>query len=664
MDRPASSAPTAHGNPAEASERHRSNALLRATLEATADGIVVLTPDRRVLLRNEQFLRMWNIPPEFADSDADEIIRYVFDQLQDPEEAIGRLDELLSSPYAEGFDRVDFKDGRVYERYTGPVCVQDGVPARVLAFRDITARVAAEREAREAKEVAEAANRAKSDFLDNVSHEIRTPLNGVLGLTRLLLAEQLTARQRKYVELADASASSLLNLIEDLLDLGKIESGRMELDEAPFDLHDLLRELDEIYRVRAQEKGIAFSLEVDARVPQALRGDATRLRQVLHNLLSNALKFTTQGEFGLIVGRAAASRGNDLLRFTVFDTGIGIAPEVQQRLFTRFTQADRATSRRFGGTGLGLAIVKQLCDMMGGSILLQSEPGRGSSFRCELPFVEVPFSELAPAPVAPRVVEATPRHATRVLVAEDNATNQVVVRGLLAQAGYHDVTVVGDGQEALDAASASEFELALMDCRMPRMDGYEAARRLRAQGFTAPIIALTANAARGERERCLAWGMNEYLSKPVDPRQLAQVLAEWTGNVHATASVSEPVSVAPSEPAAPPPPPPDASPRALALERLGGDEELLAVAVTSFREQAPRVMQWAADALATGAAADLRRHLHSLAGSASMVGAQAVQQLAKELEAVAEAGRLEEVGARLPRLSELLADFVSESASW
>jgi two-component sensor histidine kinase len=216
----------------------------------------------------------------------------------------------------------------------------------------------------------------------------------VLGLTRLLLSEELSPRQRRYVELADASAASLMGLIEDLLDLGKIESGRMELEFAPFRLDELLDELHDIYGLRAQEKGLRFSLEVDPQVPQAVRGDPGRLRQILNNLLSNALKFTAQGEFGLMVGRSRSR----MMRFTVYDTGIGIPFEVQQRLFTRFTQADRATGRRYGGTGLGLAIVKQLSDMMGGTILLQSEPGRGTSLRCELPLQELPLKEGAAAP--------------------------------------------------------------------------------------------------------------------------------------------------------------------------------------------------------------------------------------------------------------------------
>jgi len=630
--------------------------LLRATLDATADGILVVSPGFEILLRNRQFLRMWKIPPQLAQAQTSELLPFIRGQLKDPEHSMRQLDALFRSPDAEGFTQLECADGRIFERYTTVMQLQDGASARVLSFRDITARVKAEKEAREAKEAAETANRAKSDFLDNVSHEIRTPLNGVLGLTRLLLAEPLGPRQRRYVELADASASSLLDLIEDLLDLGKIESGRVELESAPLRLDELLDDLHDIYRLRAQEKGLRFVLEVDPKVPQAVRGDAGRLRQVLNNLLSNALKFTTQGEFGLVVGRSVLGRGRGMLRFSVYDTGIGIPFEVQQRLFTRFTQADRATARRYGGTGLGLAIVKQLADMMGGTILLQSDPGRGTSVRCELPLPEVPVALVPAREGAPPAAPPTPRLATRVLVAEDNETNQVVVRGILAQAGYHDVTVVADGEEALAAVAAREYDLVLMDCRMPRMDGYQATRRLRAQGFTQPIIALTANAAAGERERCLAWGMNEYLSKPIDAARLAQVLAEWTAQPLAAAAAPTP-----SPGAAPAASAPRIFDRAGALDRLGGDEELLGVALAAFRDNAPQVLQSARAALATGAAADLRRHLHSLAGSASMVGGAGLHRLAKELEAQAAAGELAAAGSRMGELEALLEAFLAEA---
>jgi PAS domain S-box-containing protein len=633
-------------------EAARAAAITTATLEATTDAILVVGAGREILLYNRHFLDVWNLdaPPDGLRHE--ELAPQAGAQLKEPHSYLTRLREVYAAPERESRDLLEFDDGRLFERSARPMALPDGTIGRVWSYRDITAQRAADAQVRRAKEAAEAANRAKSDFLDNVSHEIRTPLNGVLGLTRLLLAEPLTPQQRKYVQLAEHSASSLLELINDLLDLGKIESGRMDLEELPFRLDELLQHLGDLYRLRAAEKDLQFVLEVAAEVPVAVRGDAGRLRQILNNLLSNALKFSGEdGQFGLTVARTPPGRG-ELLVFTVWDRGIGIPHDVQQRLFTRFTQADSSTSRKFGGTGLGLAIVKQLCEQMGGGVTLQSAPGRGASFRCELPLAALAPEAVAASSPAPADAPVT-AFATRLLVAEDNPTNQVVVRGLLAQAGYHDVTIVGDGQEALDVAPGGDFDLVLMDCRMPRMDGYEAARRLRACGFTPPIIALTANASAGERDRCLAWGMNEYLAKPIDPQRLAQVLAEWTGN-DASASASASARRTNGSPVR-------AFDRAHALQGLGGDEELLAIALASFRQQLPRLLRAASEALDAGAVADLHRHLHSLAGSSSMVGGVSLHQLAQELEADAGEGRLDVVREGLPALRELCERFLRES---
>jgi PAS domain S-box-containing protein len=538
--------------------------------------------------------------------------------------------------------------------------------------RDISARKAAEADLHKARADAEAANRAKSEFLDTMSHEMRTPLNGVLGMTRLLLGEDLTPQQRRYVELADASAAALLALVGDLLDLGKIEAGKLDLEAVPFRLDPMLQELAELYRLRGRERDLAFEIDVAPGLPSAVVGDPGRLRQILNNLLSNALKFTERGSFGLSVGPAGAGRGTDMIRFTVFDTGIGIPPEVQQRLFTRFTQADSSTTRKYGGSGLGLAIVRQLAEQMGGTLLLQSEVGRGSSFRCELPLPAASDAPLSlPMPPQPR---QRVQQTGRILVADDSPTNQVVVRGLLGQAGWDDVTVVGDGAQAIAALARETFDVVLMDCRMPVIDGYQATARLRLDGCRVPIIALTATASETERRRCLRCGMDDYLTKPIDAPLLADTLRHWVGrptaftgtpslfgdlappDAAAVASAAASLAAEPVETVR--------FDRSHTLAALGGNEQLLAAGLAAFRQNAPQVMRDAQSALAAGQAEDLHRHLHSLAGSSGMMGAEPIYRLARQLEQQARDGHRHEVARRLPELARLLDRFVAESAGW
>ncbi len=375
-----------------------------------------------------------------------------------------------------------------------------------------------------ASQRAVAASRAKSEFLANMSHEIRTPLNGVVGMLQLLAGTPLDDAQRHRVEVAQSSAAALLTLINDILDFSKIEAGKLELDPVPFNLADVAESAAAIVAPRAEAKGLTLACHVDPAIARRRIGPADRVRQVLVNLLGNAVKFTGAGSVTLTVSTDADGR----LRFAVSDTGIGIPPDRLDRLFKTFSQVDASTTRQYGGTGLGLAISKQLAELMGGHVGVASEPGRGSTFwfTAQLP-VDTAVPVAAPASVAAAVTAGR-----RVLVAEDNDVNQMVVGEMLRRLGYA-AELVDNGHAAVVASAGGGFDLVLMDCQMPVMDGFEAAAAIRAReadrpgSRRLPVIALTANAIKGDRERCLAAGMDDYLTKPIDGRELAAKLALW-----------------------------------------------------------------------------------------------------------------------------------------
>ncbi|MCC2637811.1 MAG: signal transduction histidine kinase [Moraxellaceae bacterium] len=438
----------------------------------------------------------------------------------------------------------------------GPVLDAEGRQIlAVMVERDISARMHLEREVREAqqrlearvqartaelqsakaelekaKQAAEDASRAKSDFLATMSHEIRTPLNGVIGFNGLLLDGPLGEDKRHYAELARQSGEALLHLLNDFLDFSKIEAGRLELEPSDFDPRQAADHALALVQAVAEQKHLTLRTAIAA--PALVRGDAGRLRQILLNLLSNAVKFTAQGQVRLSCEEIRRGNGRIWLRFEVSDTGIGIAPEVQQRLFQPFTQADASTTRRFGGTGLGLAICKRLTDAMGGSISLQSTPGAGSVFRVELPFEEVPEAVAAAqaGSVRARVPSGGPLPA-RVLVVEDNPVSQLMTAEMLKRMGCT-VDVAGNGKEAVEALQARPYDVVLMDCEMPVMNGFDATRALRAHerecdGVRVPVVAMTASALKGDREKCLAAGMDDFLPKPVRLQDLRHMVEAW-----------------------------------------------------------------------------------------------------------------------------------------
>ncbi len=510
------------------------------------------------------------------------------------------------------------------------------------------------RQMQEARDAAMVASQQKSDFLAMVSHEIRTPLNGVIGLNELLLQTELDDEQRKLATGAGLSGRMLLSLINDILDFSKIEAGQLTLERLNFAVRETLDQLVATQRESADQKGVRLEVQYGHELPDVLRGDPTRLAQVVNNLVSNAVKFTDDGSVVVDVQASRQDSGDDawVLRCEVTDTGIGIDSAVEG-LFEPFRQADTSTSRRFGGTGLGLAISRELVTLAGGDIGYDSTPGEGSRF-----WFTMRMGKPTGGAVIGRRVESALRArgpSRRVLLVEDNPVNRMVAAGMLKALG-HEVETAEDGLVALELLEAHQYDAALLDIQMPRLDGYGTARAIRTAAREStrslPLIALTAAAVDGERQRCLDAGMDDFVTKPIDPHTLAVTLGRW---LHDSPRLPRPHE----EPQPPAPVAPDNEDLDLGRlqmlrELIPGSTAYLDRAIDNFLSNSPGTEARLREALAAGDAETLGFLAHSLKGSAGNIGLTRVADAAEVLQHLGDTGELEGGAAALARLSELL----------
>jgi len=551
---------------------------------------------------------------------------------------------------------------------------ENGETCLLRVCRDVTERTRRELDLRQANQFletatqwaremaasAELASSAKSEFLANVSHEIRTPMNGILGMTELALLTELDPDQREYLNIIKSSAESLLGLLDDILDFSKSEAGRMELRLTPFGLRENLSSFLRPVSHRASARGLLFRYHVDSNVPEHLVGDPGRLRQILLNLVGNAVKFTDSGKVELRIDERSRDENHSWIRFVISDTGIGIQPHQFQQIFEPFTQVDGSSTRRRGGTGLGLSISDRLVELMGGRIFVASEFGKGSAFGFVVRF------ERSTAVSAERGTETrevndfeVSLQPLRCLVAEDNAINQTLIKRMLERFG-HSVVLAGNGREALQLAAGGHFDVVLMDVQMPEIDGLEATTLIRSEeqvtGGHLPVIAMTAHAMPGDRDQCLAAGMDGYLSKPVRIEDLLRELCRVTAGRIVPSSSGRAIE----SPATP------QLDYEMALSRVGGDAVLLRELAGLFLKELPNLVRAIRDNLAGGKLADAGNAAHQLKGLLGQFGAAGAQALALAVEQAARAGNAAEAAKRfgeLERVTDELQPFFESMAA-
>jgi signal transduction histidine kinase/DNA-binding response OmpR family regulator/integral membrane sensor domain MASE1 len=513
-------------------ELQSKTAFLEAQANCSIDGVLVVDDRGQKLLQNQRLAEVFHIPPEVLAPQSDNpLLAHVVSLVKDPKTFLGRVHHLYEHREETSRDELELKDGRILDRYSSPVVGKDGkYYGRIWAFRDITEQKLAERELVKARESAEAANQAKSEFLANMSHEIRTPINGILGMADLLLDTELSPEQREDLQILKSSGDSLLGVINDILDFSKIEAGKLQLDPVEFNLHDLVSETVRGLALRAHQKGLEIACSIEGDVPATVVGDPVRLRQTLLNLLANAVKFTERGEVLVSVLLVSQSEHDLKVHFSVADSGIGIPPEKHSLIFEAFAQADSSTTRNYGGSGLGLAICARLVGIMGGRIWVNSTVEQGSTFHFTAQF-GVALGH--PATVVP-CIQSELLHVP-VIVVDDNLTNRTIVTEMAESWGMA-VVSAEDGASALALmrqahADGEGLRLAIIDGRMPGMNGFELAEQIRQDPrlASAMIMMLTSTDQSGDAARCRQLGIAAYLVKPIRKSELLSAILRTLG---------------------------------------------------------------------------------------------------------------------------------------
>lgn len=656
----------------------------RAVWESARDGMVFLDPTGVILAANPAFCsmvgveheevcgRLWvKFLQEWPGQEMDEVERF---RRQFREDSLPA--RMVTQHQLPNGDRVWLETTYTKLRRPGHE------PIALALLRNITERIRVEQElraanrflesttqwAREMAKSAEMASAAKSQFLANVSHELRTPMNGILGMTELALMTDLTDEQREYLEVVQSSAESLLYLLDDILDFSKAEAGKMVLKPAPFNLRSHLANLLRPLAHRAEARGLELRCEVDESVPDALLGDAGRLRQILINLVGNAVKFTDRGWVDVRVSLRKRTEDEVRLLFVVSDTGIGMEPENVASIFEPFRQIEPTTTRRRGGTGLGLSISEKLVELMGGRLYASSVPGEGSSFAFTAVMRLADGLEAAEAAVKGGTVLKRRLHGSRrmrCLVVEDNAVNQKLVRRMLNLAGY-DADIAASGREALEKSAAGVYDVILMDVQMPDMDGLQVTMAIREReketGGHVPILAMTAHAMRGDRETCLEAGMDGYLSKPLRMDVLIEEIEAAAGGRIPPAQEKETATQGQTAMS-------EEMDYQAALSRVGGDAALLSELASMFLDEYPQLLAQIQEGLDEGIQHRVHGAAHQLKGLLAQFGAEGARQKAYAVETLARQGDLaaaeramQELAESMNRLRPALAEVAGGGA--